>query len=214
MTDNSGFNFGRPDQHGEAPDLAQPSSNSQFDAGQTTPSQPDDLARGQAQDPYGHPMYGQQPQQQAPYVGQPSAAPFAGQAQPGYAPAADASSQHYGFPGYAQDAYGQQQGYPVQPYGQPGQGYGAAMLPEHPQATTVLILAILGLFTSGICSWIAWYMGGQAKKEIEAGAPFRWDGNLKTGYILGKVFGIIAIIGVVLAIIVLIILMGVAVVNS
>jgi len=169
MTDNSGFNFGRPDQHGEAPDLAQPSSNSQFDAGQTTPSQPDDLARGQAQDPYGHPMYGQQPQQQ---------------------------------------------GYPVQPYGQPGQGYGAAMLPEHPQATTVLILAILGLFTSGICSWIAWYMGGQAKKEIEAGAPFRWDGNLKTGYILGKVFGIIAIIGVVLAIIVLIILMGVAVVNS
>ena len=88
------------------------------------------------------------------------------------------------------------------------------MLPEHPQATTVLILAILGLFTSGICSWIAWYMGGQAKKEIEAGAPFRWDGNLKTGYILGKVFGIIAIIGVVLAIIALIILMGVAVVNS
>ena len=159
-------------------------------------------------------MYGQQPQQQAPYVGQPSAAPFAGQAQPGYAPAADVSSQHYGFPGYAQDAYGQQQGYPVQPYGQPGQGYGAAMLPEHPQATTVLILAILGLFTSGICSWIAWYMGGQAKKEIEAGAPFRWDGNLKTGYILGKVFGIIAIIGVVLAIIALIILMGVAVVNS
>ena len=99
-----------------------------------------------------------------------------------------------------------------QPAGQPGYGaVGGAQ--EHPQTQTVFILGIVGIFVP-IVAFVAWYMGGQAKKEIEAGAPFRWDGNLKTGYILGKVFGIIAIIGVVLAIIVLIILMGVAVVNS
>ena len=113
-------------------------------------------------------------------------------------------------PGQPQYGYGQPD--PQAAYGQqPSYGYQAPA--EHPQAQMVFILGIVGIFV-GVCAFIAWYMGGQAKKEIEAGAPFRWDGNLKTGYILGKVFGIIAIIGVVLAIIALIILMGVAVVNS
>ena len=47
---------------------------------------------------------------------------------------------------------------------------------------------------------IAWYMGGQAKKEIAAGAPYPFEGKIKTGYILGKVFGILQIVGIVLAI--------------
>ncbi|OMG55917.1 hypothetical protein BJN44_07960 [Tessaracoccus sp. ZS01] len=57
----------------------------------------------------------------------------------------------------------------------------------------VFILGIVGIFT-GVVSFVAWYLGGQAKKEIEAGAPFPWDGNLKTGYMLGKVFSIIWIV--------------------
>lgn len=88
------------------------------------------------------------------------------------------------------------------------------MLPEHPQATPVLILGVLGLFTSGVCSWIAWYMGAKARNEIEAGAPYRWEGNLKTGYILGKVFGILAIIGVILTIVFLIIIAILAAVGA
>lgn len=88
---------------------------------------------------------------------------------------------------YEQQQYGQP--YPQQPMYQPV-GYGR---PEHPQSQTVFILGIVGIFT-GICSYIAWYMGGQAKKEIEAGAPYPWGGNLKTGYTLGKVFGIIYIV--------------------
>lgn len=65
---------------------------------------------------------------------------------------------------------------------------------EHPQTQTVFILGIVGIFV-GICAWIAWYQGGKAKKEIEAGAPYQWAGNLKTGYTLGKVFGILYIVG-------------------
>ena len=53
--------------------------------------------------------------------------------------------------------------------------------------------AIVGIFTS-ITSFVAWYMGAQAKKEIEAGAPYEWGGQLKTGYTLGKVFSIIWIV--------------------
>ena len=92
-----------------------------------------------------------------------------------------------------------------QPAGQPGYGaVGGAQ--EHPQTQTVFILGIVGIFV-GIVPFIAWYMGGQAKKEIEAGAPYAWEGTkLKTGYMLGKVFSIIYIVLIVFYIILMIIL--------
>ncbi len=75
---------------------------------------------------------------------------------------------------------------------------------EHPQAQTVFILSIVGIFV-GICAPIAWYMGVQAKKEIAA-QPGRWssEGNLKTGTMLGKIFTILYIIGVVLWIVIMV----------
>lgn len=120
-----------------------------------------------------------------------------------------APNQGYqGQPGYGpQPGYGQQPGYgavgQLQPYQQQGYGpgYGAYVpAPEHPQSQMVFILGIVGIFT-GVTSFVAWYMGGQAKKEIEAGAPFPWAGQLKTGYTLGKVFGIIWIVGIALYIV-------------
>ena len=118
----------------------------------------------------------------------------------------------YGTPYHQQSApnqgyQGQQPGYgPAglqQPYQQQGYGpgYGAYIpAPEHPQSQMVFILGIVGIFT-GVTAFVAWYMGGQAKKEIEAGAPFPWAGQLKTGYTLGKVFGIIWIVGIALYIV-------------
>ena len=93
----------------------------------------------------------------------------------------------YGTPYHQQSApnqgyQGQQPGYgPAglqQPYQQQGYGpgYGAYIpAPEHPQSQMVFILGIVGIFT-GVTAFVAWYMGGQAKKEIEAGAPFPWAG--------------------------------------
>ena len=63
----------------------------------------------------------------------------------------------------------------------------------------MLILGIVGIFVT-IVPFIAWYLGGQAKKEIAAGAPYAFEGKLKTGYILGKVFGILQIVGIVLVV--------------
>lgn len=133
---------------------------------------------------------------QAPYS---SPSPY--QARPqGYG---EPTAPQYGYPqqGHAtppvQQPYGmQQQGYVMQPYQQP---YGYQSV-EHPQSQLVFILGILGIFT-GITAFVAWYMGGQARKEIQAGAPYQWAGQLKTGYTLGKVFGILSIIGFSLAII-------------
>ncbi|MBK7822320.1 MAG: hypothetical protein IPJ61_14985 [Tessaracoccus sp.] len=94
--------------------------------------------------------------------------------------------------------YGQQASYGQPPaYAQASYGYQAPA--EHPQAQTVFILGIVGIFVT-IVPFIAWYLGGQAKKEIAAGAPYAFEGKLKTGYLLGKVFGILQIVGVVLGI--------------
>lgn len=75
---------------------------------------------------------------------------------------------------------------------------------EHPKAQTVFILSIVGIFV-GICAPIAWYMGVQAKKEVAA-QPGQWssEGNLKTGTMIGKIFTILYIIGIVLWIVMMI----------
>lgn len=124
--------------------------------------------------------------------------------QPPYAP--PAAPQHpYG----EQQAYGTQQGYGYggqpsygnqsygqQPYGVAQPSYGNDYYPaEHPQTSAVFVLGIVGIFV-GVCSFIAWYLGAQARKEIEAGAPYPWAGKLKTGYLLGKVFSILYLVGI------------------
>ncbi len=68
---------------------------------------------------------------------------------------------------------------------------------EHPQAQTIFILSLVGIPVP-LLAWIAWYMGAKAKKEIEAGAPYAWSGNVKNGHLLGKIFGIIHIVVLVL----------------
>jgi len=81
---------------------------------------------------------------------------------------------------------------------------------EHPKAQTVFILSIVGIFV-GICAPIAWYMGVQAKKEVAA-QPGQWssEGNLKTGTMIGKIFTILYIIGIVLWIVMMIVAFAVA----
>lgn len=81
---------------------------------------------------------------------------------------------------------------------------------EHPKAQTVFILSIVGIFV-GICAPIAWYMGVQAKKEVAA-QPGQWssEGNLKTGTMIGKIFTILYIIGIVLWIVMMIVAFAMA----
>ncbi len=74
-------------------------------------------------------------------------------------------------------------------------GYRPYALVEHPQSTTVLVLALVG-FAVPVTSFVAWYMGSKAKAEIDRGAPFPYSGSLKTGHIIGKVVGILTIVGI------------------
>lgn len=111
-----------------------------------------------------------------------------------YAPQQDPVPDYYVDPSQ-QAAYQQVQPQPYQqPMYQPQPGYGTgwAPAPEHPRATTVLVLGILG-FLFGIPAFFGWYMGSKAKKEIQRGAPYRWDGALKVGHILSIVASVLTI---------------------
>ncbi|KRC64822.1 hypothetical protein ASE12_08590 [Aeromicrobium sp. Root236] len=74
--------------------------------------------------------------------------------------------------------------------------------PKHPQATTAMVLGILGIAACGILAPIAWSIGGKAIKEIEANPGlYSGQGEANAGRILGIVgtcifgFTILAMIG-------------------
>ncbi|WP_232541868.1 DUF4190 domain-containing protein [Nocardia bovistercoris] len=125
-----------------------------------------------------------------------------GQSDPSY------PQQPYGQQPYGQQPYGQ---YPPQPYAQP-YGYGYPPPPDHPQATTILILGILSLVVCGLCGPFAWSMGSKALKEIDAaGGTIGGRGNVKAGYIcgiIGTVFLILAVLFVILYIILIVVAIG------
>ena len=95
------------------------------------------------------------------------------------------------------DPYAQQQ--PGQPYGQqppypapPGYaqqpGYGGGYAPDHPKATTSLILGILGLVVCGVLAPFAWRMGKRTVSEIDAShGQLGGRGTAQAGYILGLI---------------------------
>ncbi|HSE70500.1 MAG TPA: DUF4190 domain-containing protein [Nocardioidaceae bacterium] len=120
--------------------------------------------------------------------------------QSGDQPPQDPSDDRYGQEGYGQERYGQEQPGSWEQKGQPpgeppgGAGYGQApgypppgpYAPDHPKATTVLVLGILGIVVCGVIAPFAWVMGRQTLAEID-GSHGRLGGRgaANAGYILG-----------------------------
>lgn len=55
------------------------------------------------------------------------------------------------------------------PYGGGHPGFPVAQYPEASQATTALVMSILGFFCCGILSAVGWYLGQQELNAIDAG---------------------------------------------
>lgn len=99
-----------------------------------------------------------------------------------------------------QQGYWQQQGQ-QQPYGQPP-GYPpqgpVVYAPEHPKATTSLVLGILGVVLCQIVAPFAWSMGKKTVAEIDSSnGMVGGRGSAQAGYILGIVGTVLLIVGVV-----------------
>jgi uncharacterized membrane protein YjgN (DUF898 family) len=67
-------------------------------------------------------------------------------------------------------------------------GYGPPA-PNHPQATTTLVLGILGLVVCGLIGPFAWSMGNRVVREIDASGG-RWGGRTEAN--VGRVLGIVS----------------------
>jgi len=89
---------------------------------------------------------------------------------------------------------GQGQQYPPQA---PQPGVPGGLKPKHPQATTILVLGIVGLIMCQILGPFAWVMGNKAIKEIDAN-PNQWDG--RSDVQVGKILGIVSTVLLVLSV--------------
>lgn len=64
------------------------------------------------------------------------------------------------------------------------------------QATTALVLGILGLVCCGVLAPIAWYLGNEELKAINAGRlPSTTEGMARAGMILGIIGTVLLAIG-------------------
>jgi hypothetical protein len=154
------------------------------------------------QNPYGQNPYGQNPappwgQQQNPYGGQ----PYAGQP---YVPPPN--------PYQAPHEYTA----PQSPYASPYQpAFAGGGLPEHPSATTSVVLGIIGLVGIAFCGGLtlvlspaAWVVGAKAVREIDASGG-RYAGRDRAQ--AGKIMGIIGTVLLALAVVAVIGLIAVVV---
>jgi hypothetical protein len=66
---------------------------------------------------------------------------------------------------------------------------------EHPMATTVLVLGILGFVTSGITGLVAWVLGNRARRDCVTGM-YAMSDSLRIGRVLGIITGVLLIIGI------------------
>ena len=90
-------------------------------------------------------------------------------------------------PGYwQQQAQGQQPPYPP-PHGYPAHGQ-VHYAPDHPKATTSLVLGILGVVLCQVIAPFAWSMGKRTLNEIDASqGRLGGRGAAQAGYVLGIV---------------------------
>lgn len=111
----------------------------------------------------------------------------------------------WGQPGPGQPPYGAQPGYPAPPaqpgyqqpgYPQPGYapppGWGyAPVAPDHPRATTALVLGLVGLIGGLACglpllaSPFAWWIGVKTRREIDAQPGVGGRGQATAGMVTG-----------------------------
>lgn len=159
--------------------------------------------RDQSGDEHTAPLTGGQPDQPPGPFGAP------GEWQPQWRPQYPSSDQPAPPPppGYGQPGYGSGYGQGYGPgYGQgyappPPVGY-AYQVPDHPKATTVMVLGIVGLVACQVVSPFAWQIGKRTLEEIDgSGGRVGGRGQAQAGYVLGIIGTVILALSVLLLVV-------------
>jgi hypothetical protein len=120
--------------------------------------------------------------------------------------------QHPAQPPYGQNPYGAAPPYGQNPYGQQQQfGYPTYAPPNHPKATTALVLGLISTIGAFMCLLpalagpFAWFTGAKARRQIrETPAQYGGSGAATAGMVLG-IIGTVLLVLVVAGIVALII---------
>jgi hypothetical protein len=116
----------------------------------------------------------------------------------------------YGQPQYGQPQYGQPE-YGQPPYGQPQGSPPVGYAPDHPKATTSMVLGILGIVLCGLIAPFAWRIGKRTMNEIDASnGQLGGRGTAQAGYIMG----IIGTVLLALAVLATILVLGLATITA
>ena len=93
-------------------------------------------------------------------------------------------------------------GYP--PPGGYGPGFGYAPPQDHPNASTAMILGLVGLIGGFVCGFtlfaspFALWLGAKAKREIDAsGGQIGGRSNAQTGFVTGLIGTILLVLGII-----------------
>ncbi|MBX3285798.1 MAG: DUF4190 domain-containing protein [Actinobacteria bacterium] len=85
---------------------------------------------------------------------------------------------------------------------------------EHPQGTTILVLGILGIVVCAVLAPVAWVMGNNALREIDA-QPGRYSnrGIVQAGRLCGMIYSLFLLVMLV-GLVVLFVVIGVSASSS
>jgi hypothetical protein len=116
----------------------------------------------------------------------------------------------HGQPPYDQPPYGQP------PYGQPPYGQAPmAYAPDHPKATTALVLGILGVLVCGLVAPFAWRIGKRTVNEIDAShGQLGGRGTAQAGYVLGIIGTALLLLGLLFGLLVMVLAIAPVVVST
>ena len=114
------------------------------------------------------------------------------------------------------DPDGQQPGWGQQPPPPSGQGWGGGyapppqgqygyVRPDHPRATTALVLGIVGIVLCSIASPFAWRIGKGAMDDIDRSqGTLGGRGQAQAGYVLGIIGTVLLVLGLLFFVVVLV----------
>src|SRR3954453_18273686 len=118
------------------------------------------------------------------------------------------------------DPYGpqhpQQQPYGQPPYGQPGYGHPSmAYAPDHPKATTALVLGILGMVVCGVLAPFAWWIGKRTLNEIDGShGQLGGRGTAQAGYVLCIIGTVLLLLGLLAGLLVMVLVIAPVLVSN